>query len=90
MSWLYKVLPERITFLGITIARDKLLHFVGGFIVAVVVGLLLSHALLGLLAGIITGILKEVADKLGYGTPDIWDAVVTGVGSFVGYLLLII
>ena len=74
---------------------DKLLHFIAGAVIALVVivglisigaalGFVLSTTIvlvLGVLAGGAIGIIKEILDSKGLGTPELMDAVATVAGS---------
>jgi hypothetical protein len=65
----------------LTIGEDKKLHFMAG-ILTVVIAFLLGvpiFATVLILCGVAVG--KEVVDYLGYGTPDIWDAIFTILGG---------
>lgn len=61
---------------------DKQAHFFAGAAIAASVALY-ADPLLGLAAGIIAGALKEVRDRAGFGTPDIWDFIATAAGAAV-------
>lgn len=61
---------------------DKQAHFFAGAAIAATVALYLNPTL-GLAAGILAGLVKEIADRMGYGTPDRWDFLVTALGAFV-------
>jgi len=80
---------------------DKLWHFVGGLLIALVVGLPFSilgmaWVLMGLLAALIAGIIKEAVDEYKKrtnrgGTGWDWlDLAATVGGGFVGMILEII
>ena len=74
---------------------DKLLHFIAGAFITLVVivglisigaalGFVLSTTIvlvLGVLAGGVIGIIKEIFDSTGLGTPELMDAVATVAGS---------
>lgn len=61
---------------------DKQAHFFAGAAIASAVALYLDPPA-GLAAGIIAGALKEVYDRMGYGTPDIRDFIATALGAAV-------
>ena len=68
---------------------DKLYHFIGGFAIALTIGLIVNP-LSGLVAGVCVGALKEVYD---YSCPekhttDGMDFIATVVGTLVGVVLL--
>ena len=69
------------------IPRDKLLHFVAGFVVSAVVYLIFENLTLAIGASVILGIAKEVYDSRGHGTVEVLDAVVTIAGGVVGAIL---
>jgi len=71
-----------------TIPRDKLLHFVAGFVVSAVVYLIFENLTLAIGASVILGIAKEVYDSRGHGTVEVLDAVATGLGGVVGAVLI--
>ena len=68
--------------------KDKLLHFLAGFLICLMTGLVTP--LLGLFFGIASGGWKELYDKAYPKTHtfDGWDAYWTAVGSFVGYTVV--
>lgn len=61
---------------------DKQAHFFAGAAIASAVALYLDP-LAGLAAGIIAGAAKEIRDRAGFGTPDIWDFLATVLGACV-------
>ena len=61
--------------------RDKQLHFIAGFLVALVAGSLCSSLWVALLAAVVVGAAKEGYDALGYGTVDLWDFIWTVLGG---------
>ena len=62
---------------------DKKAHFLAGAAIASTVALYAGLEV-GLIACLVIGVGKEVYDKAsGKGTPDIWDAVATMLGSIV-------
>ena len=65
----------------INLPRDKKLHFIGGFLIALVVGSLCNSLWVALLASIVVGASKEGYDALGYGTVDLWDFIWTALGG---------
>ena len=71
------------------IANDKLIHFLGGLVIALLAGLFLD-AWIGLAAAVVVGIGKELVDRMGFGTVDKWDAVATIVGGLLGFILILI
>ena len=70
-----------------TIPRDKLLHFVAGFVVSFVVYVATSNATIAFSLSALLGIAKEVYDSRGHGTVEMLDAVATIVGGVVGAIL---
>ena len=73
------------------IAKDKQLHILAGFIVAVVAQVLTGSPLVALLASVVVGAAKEAYDATGRGTVDLWDFVATVAGGalFVVPLLIL-
>ncbi len=64
------------------IAKDKKLHFLVGFLIALLVNIY---------AVIVIGALKEIYDKVSKkGTPELLDFIYTVVGGLMAYLLLYI
>lgn len=62
---------------------DKQAHFWAGMAIA---SALTAYGVLPLVSfgvAIVVAALKEARDALGYGTPDIWDFVATGLGAAV-------
>ena len=70
-----------------TIPRDKLLHFVAGFVVSFVVYVATSNATIAFSLSALLGIAKEVYDSRGHGTSEVLDAVATALGGVVGVIL---
>ena len=62
------------------IATDKILHFVGGFIIALVVTILFTP-IYGFVAGFVAGVFKEILDELTYGGGDFFDFFATFTGT---------
>lgn len=60
--------------------KDKLLHFVAGFSVALVFSALFGPVI-GTCAGVSAGILKEIYDEIAYGGADFWDMAATVAGA---------
>lgn len=61
---------------------DKQAHFFAGAAIAASVALYLDPTL-GLAAGILAGLVKEIVDRMGYGTPDAKDFIATALGACV-------
>lgn len=68
--------------------KDKQLHFIGGFLVALAVGSLCSNLWVAFIAAAVVGAVKEGYDALGYGTVDLWDFVWTALGG-VAYVAVL-
>lgn len=66
---------------------DKQAHFFAGAAISSVVALYLDPTL-GLVSGILAGLLKEIYDRMGYGTPDLKDFIATALGACVVLPLL--
>jgi hypothetical protein len=72
------------------IEKDKMLHFVVGGVIAIVVITFTGIPFWGVLASLIAGIAKEVWDSTGRGTPDVYDIVATVIGGIAIALVFII
>lgn len=64
--------------------RDKRIHFVCGFIISLVVGILIPF--LGLFFGCVAGAFKEWWDSKGHGTVELMDFVFTCFGALVALI----
>lgn len=71
------------------IARDKQLHFIAGFALALVCGALFGP-LIGLGAAVVFGVGKELYDLTGRGTPEMADLWFTIAGGAVGAIILLL
>ena len=71
----------------IGIYNDKLIHFIVGAIMCAVVGVF--NASYGIAISVVAGILKEVYDYYDYGNYDYKDMLVTWLGGFVVFLIII-
>lgn len=60
---------------------DKRKHFIAGFIISLIIGICVPYA--GILFAVIAGIIKEIRDKMGYGTPELLDFVFTVLGGII-------
>lgn len=68
---------------------DKVLHFVGCLVIALVVGYLLV-ALVGLIVSVLVGVIKEVYDSRSNGTSFDWrDLTASATGALAGYIIII-
>jgi len=69
---------------------DKLYHFVAGFLIAIVIGLI--SPISGLICSVVIGAGKEVIyDKLmKRGCFEVLDFVATCIGGVIGYLIFIL
>lgn len=77
-------------------SKDKILHFIAGFIITVVFsymayieGLEYPQAY-GITAGALAGACKEAWDEYSYGGGDFFDFFATIVGVFVGGALVVL
>ena len=70
--------------------KDKLYHFIAGFFLALIFGLI--NPVLGLGMAVLAGILKDVVwDKfLKKGTFEVLDIFFTGVGGVIGMVVAIV
>lgn len=70
------------------IPTDKILHFLVGAGISLLIATLFSSPLLGFFISALAGILKEIYDKLSCkGTPDLKDALATSFGALISFLL---
>jgi len=67
--------------------QDKILHFILGFMISVIFGVLVGSSSLGGLAGIGAGAAKEAWDAMGHGTAEEADFVATGLGATLGTIV---
>ncbi len=72
------------------IEKDKMLHFVVGGVIAIVVITFTGIPFWGVLASLIAGISKEVWDSTGRGTPDVYDIVATLIGGIAIALVFVV
>lgn len=61
---------------------NKQAHIFAGAAIAATIALYLDPTL-GLTAGILAGLVKEIVDRMGYGTPDAKDFLATALGACV-------
>lgn len=73
-----KYLYRRIT----VIQKDKLLHFIAGMLVAVIVLIVLPWWA-ALAAAVLAGAAKEIIDYYGYGAPELADFLYTALGGLI-------
>ena len=66
---------------------DKLLHFLVGFTIAVIITTF-SNPMYGLLYGAIAALGKELYDEYSYKGFDVYDLLMTLIGTIFGVLLL--
>ena len=66
---------------------DKILHFMAGALVSMVVGYLTKIPLLGFLVAGLVGLIKEFWD-IEHGTPELMDFIATASGGFLVMLIL--
>lgn len=69
--------------------NDKALHFIAGFIIALIIAFL-SSPLIGFGVSLLAGIAKEMWDSHGHGTVDKNDVIATVFGGAVGSLIVFI
>lgn len=65
--------------------EDKILHFIGGILIAFFIGLI--HPVLGFIAALVAGWAKEEWDKK-HGTYDLKDMYATWIGGVVGTIIV--
>ena len=66
---------------------DKILHFIAGAFISVVVGYLTRMPILGFLVACVIGLIKEFWD-IEHGTAELLDFVSTALGAFLVLLIL--
>jgi len=66
---------------------DKILHFMAGAFISVVVGYLTRMPILGFLVACVIGLVKEFWD-IEHGTAEFLDFVATALGAFLVLLIL--
>jgi len=66
---------------------DKILHFMAGAFISVVVGYLTRMPILGFLVACVIGLIKEFWD-IEHGTAEFLDFVATALGAFLVLLIL--
>jgi uncharacterized membrane protein YeaQ/YmgE (transglycosylase-associated protein family) len=66
---------------------DKILHFMAGAFISVVVGYLTRMPILGFLMACVIGLVKEFWD-IEHGTAEFLDFVATALGAFLVMLIL--
>ena len=66
---------------------DKILHFMAGAFISVVVGYLTRMPILGFLVACVIGLIKEFWD-IEHGTAEFLDFVATALGAFLVMLIL--
>lgn len=66
---------------------DKILHFMAGAFISVVVGYLTRMPMLGFLVACVIGLIKEFWD-IEHGTAEFLDFVATALGAFLVMLIL--
>ncbi len=66
---------------------DKILHFMAGAFISVVVGYLTRMPILGFLVACMIGLIKEFWD-IEHGTAEFLDFVATALGAFLVLLIL--
>ena len=67
--------------------KDKILHFILGFMISVIFGVLVGSSSFGGLVGIGAGAAKEAWDAMGHGTAEEADFVATGLGAILGTIV---
>ena len=66
---------------------DKILHFIAGAFISVVVGYLTRMPILGFLVACVIGLIKEFWD-IEHGTAEFLDFIATALGAFLVLLIL--
>lgn len=68
--------------------KDKLLHLIAGFVIAIVFGMI--NPFLGLSLAVIAGAAKEIVWDLylGKGTYEVMDFVWTFIGGSIGFIIM--
>lgn len=71
------------------VSADKLLHFIAGLLMMIVL-YLLSDIFTAFCITVVIGIAKEIYDMFTDGTFDVWDLVSTFIGSAIGCLIILL
>lgn len=72
--------------------KDKIQHFLAGFIISAIIGLF--NSIFGLILAILAGISKEIYDYIsnkyysGKHTVDLYDCLATVLGGLIGFIIL--
>lgn len=80
----------------LNIEKDKILHFIAGYIITVIFSYtaynleLEYHQGYGIIASLLIGISKELWDYYDYGKFDVWDLFSTLLGAFFGGLVMVL
>lgn len=69
------------------VPKDKIYHFIAGFAIALIGGVVLSP-IEGIGLAIAAGIFKECYDDYSYGKYDVIDMIATWLGGCVGFTLV--
>lgn len=81
---MFDKLYSLLSSIGITKHQDKVLHFIAGFLVTIIVAYLVSPHL-GLTVGIAVGLGKELWDEYGETGFNELDLLVTALGAVTAY-----
>lgn len=65
------------------LAKDKQLHILAGFLIAMVAQALTESLWVAFLASAVVGAAKEAYDALGHGTVEFWDFLTTAAGGLL-------
>ncbi len=89
-------LYELMAKVGITYRQDEVLHFLAGFMIALIVSYIAFYLgfdypqTYGFLAGILAGLCKELYDMYDYGRFGFFDLFATLIGAFFGGAIVVL
>jgi uncharacterized membrane protein YjdF len=70
--------------------KDKIIHFIVCFVLAVLAALITNSIIIGWLSAVVVGIAKELYDRYSYGLFDIKDLMADILGATCGILILLL
>ena len=69
------------------IPKDKLYHFIAGFIICILFSII-NDPITGIGGAIVAGVMKECYDQYSYGKFDVADMIATWIGGAVGFAIV--
>lgn len=70
--------------------KDKIIHFIVCFVLAVLTALITSNIIIGWLSAVVVGVAKELYDRYSDGLFDIKDLIADVLGATCGILIIVI